>query len=131
MLRNVHKSTANVLTLLTLTIGLSACSTTPEKIEYTPTPIDRPTLILPPTQILDLKKVDWVIITPENSDEELEKLIATKQPVSLFSLDADGYTALSINMAQLLELISQQKAVIVAYEDYYNNAEEQFDAVEE
>ena len=117
--------------MLTLTIGLSACSATPEKIEYTPTPIDRPTLILPPTRILDLKKVDWVIITPENSDEELEKLIATEQPVSLFSLDADGYTALSINMAQLLELISQQKAVIVAYEDYYNNAEEQFDAVEE
>lgn len=116
--------------MLTLTIGLSACSATPEKIEYTPTPIDRPTLILPPTEVLDLKLVDWVIITVDNIDEELEKLKATDQPVSLFSLDADGYTALSINMAQLLELISQQKAVIVAYEDYYNNAEEQFDTVE-
>ena len=78
-----------------------------------------------------MKKVDWIIITPENADEELKKLVATDKPVSVFSLDADGYTALSINMAQLLELISQQKAVIVAYEDYYNNAEEQFDAVEE
>lgn len=116
--------------MLTLTISLSACSATPEKIEYTPTPIDRPTLILPSTEVLDLKKIDWVIITPENADEELEKLIATEQPVSLFALDADGYSALGINMAQLLELISQQKAVIVAYENYYDNAEEQFDNAE-
>lgn len=116
--------------MLTLTIGLSACSATPERIEYTPTPIDRPTLILPPTEVLDLKVVDWIIITPENAEEELEKLIATNQPVSLFSLEADGYTALSINMAQLLELLSQQKAVIVAYDNYYNQAEEQFDTVE-
>lgn len=117
--------------MLTLTIGLSACSATPEKIEYTSRPIDRPTLILPSTEVLDLKEVDWVVITPENSEEELAKLIATDQPVSLFALTADGYSALGINMAQLLELISQQKAVIVAYENYYDNAEEQFDIVEE
>ena len=116
--------------MLTLTIGLSACSSTPEIIEYTPTPIDRPTLILPPTEVLDLELVDWVIITVDNIDEELEKLKSTGQPVSLFTLDADGYTALSINMAQLLELVSQQKAVIVAYENYYNNAEEQFNSIE-
>ena len=130
MLQNVHKSTASVLALLTLTISLSACSTTPQSIEYTPTPIDRPTLILPTTDVLSLKKVDWIVITPENVVEELRKLTSGNQPVSLFSLTSDGYTALSINMAQLLELLSQQKAVIVAYDTYYNQAEEQFDTVE-
>ena len=117
--------------MLTLTIGLSACSTTPETIEYTPTPIDRPTLILPPTEVLDMKKVDWIVLTPENVQEELKALVASGQPISLFALTSDGYTALSINMAQLLELVSQQNAVIAAYQGYYDNAEEQFDIVEE
>lgn len=78
-----------------------------------------------------MKSVDWTIVTPENAKEELEELLSTGQPVSLFALTSDGYTALSLNMAQLLELISQQNAVIAAYKGYYDNAEEQFDITEE
>lgn len=127
MLQNVHKSTASVLTLLTLTIGLSACSTTPRTVEYTPQPIERPTLILPPTETLDMKGVDWIIVTPDNADEYFEKMKADGQSISFFALTGDGYAALGINMAQLLELISQQKAIIVAYEDYYNSIETQLE----
>lgn len=74
-----------------------------------------------------MNAVDWTILTPENAEQELEDLVATGQPVSLFALTSDGYTALSMNMAQLLELISQQNSVIAAYEGYYENAELQFD----
>ena len=117
----------SVLTLLTLTLGISACSSTPRTVEYTPQPIDRPTLILPPTETLDMKSVDWIVVTPDNAEEYFEKMKKDGQSISFFALTGDGYAALSINMAQLLELISQQRAVIVAYEDYYNSVETQLD----
>ena len=127
MLQNVQKSTASVLTLLTLTIGLSACSTTPRTVEYTPTPIERPTLILPPTETLNIKDVDWIVVTPDNADEYFARMQENGESISFFALTADGYAALGINMAQLLELISQQRAIIVAYEDYYNSVETQLE----
>ena len=113
--------------MLTLTIALSACSTTPRTVEYTPQPIERPTLILPPTETLDMKGVDWIVVTPDNADEYFEKMKADGESISFFALTSDGYAALGINMAQLLELISQQKAIIVAYEDYYNSVETQLE----
>ena len=113
--------------MLTLTIALSACSTTPRTVEYTPQPIERPTLILPPTETLDMKGVDWIVVTPDNADEYFEKMKADGQSISFFALTSDGYAALGINMAQLLELISQQRAIIVAYEDYYNSIETQLE----
>ena len=125
MLQNVQKSTASVLTLLTLTIGLSACSTTPRTVEYTPTPIDRPELILPDASVLDLRELDFIVITPDNVNEEFEKLNVDGEPVVLIALTAKQYETLSLNIADLLELISQQKAIIMAYEDYYNMMEEE------
>ena len=127
MLQNVQKSTASVLTLLTLTIALSSCSTTPRTVEYTPQPIERPTLILPPTETLNMKDVDWIVVTPDNADEYFARMQENGESISFFALTADGYAALGINMAQLLELISQQRAIIVAYEDYYNSVETQLE----
>ena len=74
-----------------------------------------------------MKGVDWIVVTPDNADEYFEKMKADGQSISFFALTSDGYAALGINMAQLLELISQQKAIIVAYEDYYNSIETQLD----
>jgi hypothetical protein len=128
MLQNVQKSTASVLTLLTLTIGLSACSTTPRTVEYTPKPIDRPELILPDATVLDLRELDFIVITPENVDEEFGKLSVDGEPVVLIALTAKQYETLSLNIADLLELISQQKAIIMAYEDYYNMMEQELNS---
>ena len=117
----------SVLISLTLITGLSACSTTPKSVTYTPTPIERPTLILPPTDTLDMKGIDWIVVTPDNAEEYFQKMQESGDSIALFALTSEGYAALGINMAQLLELISQQKAIIVAYEDYYNSIETQLD----
>ena len=123
--------------MLTLTIGLSACSTTPRTVEYTPTPIDRPELILPDASVLDLRELDFIVITPDNVNEEFEKLnvdaefdklSADGSPIVLVALTAKQYETLSLNIADLLELISQQKAIIMAYEDYYNMMEQELNS---
>ena len=91
----------------------------PERVVESRTVIDRPNLILPETTILDLQPVDWVVITPENAQKEFEKMEAVGKTPSLFALDGSNYENLSINMQQLLQLISEQKAVIIAYDNYY------------
>ena len=124
MLRNLHKSTMNVLILLTLTISLSACSRTPREIDYTPQPIDRPELILPVSDELRLSKIDWIIITPDNATEEFDKIKASGKPVVVYALTNSGYEALALDMAKILKKLSEQNAIIVAYEDYYSNGDE-------
>ena len=114
--------------MLTLTIGLSACSTTPRTVEYTPKPINRPELILPDASVLDLRELDFIVITPDNVDAEFDKLSADGSPIVLVALTAKQYETLSLNIADLLELISQQKAIIMAYEDYYNMMEQELNS---
>jgi hypothetical protein len=114
----------NVLILLTLTISLSACSRTPRELEYTPQPIDRPELILPESEALKLSKIDWIIITPDNAAEEFNKIKASGKPVVVYALTNTGYEALALDMAKILKKLSEQNAIIVAYEDYYSNGDE-------
>ena len=114
----------NVLILLTLTISLSACSRTPREIDYTPQPIDRPELILPVSDELRLSKIDWIIITPDNATEEFDKIKASGKPVVVYALTNSGYEALALDMAKILKKLSEQNAIIVAYEDYYSNGDE-------
>lgn len=117
------KSTLAALTLLTLTTALSACSTTQKVVEYQGKPIDRPELILPETSQLDLRKVDYIVVNRDNIEEVFAELERTGQPIVLFALTSDGYEALSLNIADVLQLVSQQKNVIVAYRNYYENAD--------
>ncbi|MDA8882970.1 hypothetical protein N9I00_01025 [bacterium] len=114
----------SVLILLTLTISLSACSRTPRELEYSSQPITRPNLILPESDALTLSKIDWIIITPENAEEEFDKIKASGKPVVVYALNNSGYEALALDMAKILKKLSEQNAIIVAYEDYYSNGDE-------
>lgn len=113
------KSTLAVLTLLTLTTALSACSSPAERVSYTPRTLDRPNLILPEINTLDMKNVDFIVINRNNAEEVFAELERSGKAVVVFALDENGYQNLSLNMAQILEVISQQGAVIAAYENYY------------
>lgn len=105
--------------MLTLTTVLSACSTTPQTVVESRTIIDRPNLILPETRPLDLNGLKWTVLTSENAQKELEALEARGETPVFIALTSDGYEDLSVNMQQLLQLISEQKAVIIAYDNYY------------
>lgn len=121
------KSTVVVLTLLTLTTVLSGCST-PQQVTYTPRTIDKPTLILPTIDTLDMKQVDFIVITPDNVDQVFADLEKSGKAIVVFAVDENGYQNLSLNMAQILEILSQQKAVIAAYENYYVKASAAIDS---
>ena len=119
------KQILSVLTLLTLTIFLTSCgSTIPKSVTYTPQPIDKPDLVLPDTKTLNMRNVDFMILTRENVEEYFKKIEATGEPIVIFGLTAQDYEYLSLNFADVLELLDQQNSVIVAYKKYYEQTDE-------
>jgi hypothetical protein len=45
----------------------------------------------------------------------------------MFVLTGDGYSNLGLNFSDIRALVQQQQAIIVAYEEYYQQAEETLD----
>jgi hypothetical protein len=71
--------------------------------------------------------VDWVVINQDNIDEKIQQLTANGKPLAMFVLTGDGYSNLGLNFSDIRALVQQQQAIIVAYEEYYQQAEETLD----
>ena len=122
----VNRSIKNALGFgLVLTL-LSSCGLTPQvrPIEITTAAIEKPVLTLPTVDQLNLRPVDWKIITRENYEQAFAEIESSGRPVAMFSLTHEGYANLVLNFSDIRAMVQQQQAIIVAYENYYksNNA---------
>jgi hypothetical protein len=102
-----------------------ACSRLqPQVIEVSAKPIDKPELTLPPVDELRLREVNWIIINKDNLDAKLAELTAGGKPLAMFVLTGEGYENLGLNISDIRALVQQQQAIIIAYENYYKNADQ-------
>ena len=115
-----------IIALLGLTL-LVGCSSPPRQIEISAKPIAKPELILPPIEPLRLKDVEWVVINQDNYQEVFDKLLEDRKDPVLIGLTDDGYEVLSLNMSDIMRLIAQQKQIIAAYQNYYEESEQALD----
>ena len=114
-------------TLIVAILGLAllaGCTSTPRQIEISAKPIAKPKLVLPPADELRLKDLTWVVINEENYKEVFEKLKKDKKDPVLIGLTDDGYEILAMNMSDIMKLLQQQKAIIAAYQNYYEESEQ-------
>jgi hypothetical protein len=106
---------------------ISACGTTPTNpitvTEIRSNIIERPSLILPETTTITTRNVEWKIITPENIDEIFTEMSNTNQQPVLFALTTTGYENVSLNMAEIMRLVREKDAIIIAYKNYYEQAD--------
>ena len=108
----------------TLALSLGGCSSfLPEVTKYSSEPVERPLLILPESEITEMRGVDYIVVTEENVDEVWRELEASGKPIVLFALTHDGYEALALNNADIIRFLSEQRAVIIAYKEYYEKAD--------
>ena len=63
--------------------------------------------------------VEYIIITPENYEEKLSELQEDGKSVALYTIDTDSYEALSINIANVLKYMKEQKLILAKYKEYY------------
>ena len=110
------------LILLTSVLFLSACSSVPEveappPVEVRTVEVAPPAPIVPDVDRLNLRSVDWKVVTPDNIDEIFESL--TRDTV-LFAITSEGYEALSLNLSDLRAMIQQQQRIIGIYENSFH-----------
>ena len=113
-----------VLVILLVAFILSGCTAKPKIIEISAKPIEKPKLVLPPAEELRLKDLEWVVINEENAQEVWDKLKADKKDPVLIGLTDDGYEILAMNMSDIMKLLQQQRAIIAAYQNYYEESEQ-------
>jgi hypothetical protein len=70
-----------------------------------------------------MKDVDYIVVTEENIAEVWAELEASGKSVVLFALTHEGYENLALNNADIIRYLSEQKAVIIAYKEYYEKAD--------
>ena len=126
MVNNLTKSVLGFMII----ISLAACSTAPRQIQITSKPIDKPELVLPEVDEVNLRKIEWVVITKDNMDEKIAALTAGGAPLAIFVLTAQGYENLGLNFSDIRALVQQQQQIIVAYENYYKASVKALDDAE-
>ncbi len=102
-----------ILTVSVLGFGLVSCTKPEPEIQtvYINTPVVAPTV--PRVDVLTLRPVDWIVITPENVTEQLAK------NNTLFALNTQSYENLALNISDIRANIDQYRAIITIYEESY------------
>ena len=122
------RSIVNALGFTMIILSLGGCSLLsspkPQVIEISSKPVEKPQLVLPRADEINLRDIKWVILTPENFDEQVAKISKDGRPVAFFSLTDKGYESLGMNLSDLRAYIQQQQAIIDGYKAYYVEAEE-------
>lgn len=113
----------NILIASVALLALTSCSSIPNVLEINTTPVEKPPLIVPKVDEFTTRPIDWKVITPENIDQVFQDMENENIDVVLYAITDDGYKNLSLNMADIIKLIQQQKAIIAAYEKYNNEKE--------
>jgi hypothetical protein len=127
---NVLRSSTLVISLLLLSgcafPGLGLFSKTDVKpVEIVSKPIERSRLDLPDPKPLKGREFEWFIITPENADEVFNKLKEKNVDLVLIGLTDVGYEELAMTMAEVRNLIAQQRTIIIKYKEYYEPTREE------
>ena len=124
----VNRLTASVLGCGVLLLLISGCTSMPQRLEVSATPIEKPQLVLPKADQVNMREVKWIVVTPDNWEAAIVELKKTGRPVVLFGLTDQGYENLGLNFSDIRALVQQQQTIIAAYEGYYNASEQALDS---
>jgi hypothetical protein len=112
-----------IVSLIAVTLALTGCGSLfgarVKPIEIMSKPIERMPLNLAQPTPLKLKRIEWIVVTPNNVDSVFEKLANEKQNQVLFAVTDQGYMELAMTMMEIRNFISTQRQVIVQYKQYY------------
>lgn len=118
MRKHQKNSTLSALGCLLLISTLTACGTKPEvrpveNVSVSTKPVERPAPIVPKADELNLRDLNWIVVTPENIEEVL------KNGGKIYALSEEGYKNLNANMRDIFSHIEQKNVIIAVYQRSY------------
>lgn len=120
LIQNAPRWPILITSLLLISVILSGCAT-PIKIDNSTR--EKVPLNAAMPEPLTVTAPKWIVVTPENAKEVWDKLSKDGVPVVIFALTPDGYKELSLNLAEIRALISEQREIIIQYKQYYEPKE--------
>ena len=127
----VNRLTASVLGCGVLLLLISGCTSMPQRLEVSATPIEKPQLVLPKADQVNMREVKWIVVTPDNWEAAIVELKKTGRPIVIFGLTDQGYENLGLNFSDIRALVQQQQTIIDAYKKYYTESNKSFDKAEQ
>lgn len=116
---------AALVSTVLLSLGtLTGCATNEvQPVVISTVPAQKTALALKDPEPIKTRAVQWFVITPENADAVFAELQKKKYSLVLFGLTDDGYENLSLNIAEIRAYMTEQKALVEAYREYYEPGE--------
>jgi hypothetical protein len=121
----------NKIILVISILALSGCASfdfgfgkpTEKPIIIATKAVEKTPLALADPAPLRLKVPKWKVVTPQNVDAIWKDLQDKKVDLVLFALTDDGYEELSVDMAEIRNLIATQRSIILKYKEYYETSQ--------
>lgn len=89
------------------------------EVQIVTQPVARPAPIVPKVQPLELRDVDWIVVTEQNYEGVLMMLRDAGQEPVLFAVTTEGYQNIVLNQGDVLSTIRQYQKVVALYERSY------------
>jgi hypothetical protein len=120
MNKKLLPKTVKNLTICVLGLSLLSACSQPEQstLEVVTTPIAYSRPIVPKVNELELKQLNWIIITEGTFQNTIDTLRAQGREPVLYALTSTGYVNFIYNQTDIIKLIRQQKRIIAAYENW-------------
>ena len=112
MLKRQKNLIQNVLIFFLAINIISGCNLTTRSPNFISAP-EQPRII-PSTDILNLNPINWIVVTPENSNEVFSQSEDNK---NLFALNRQNFENLMLNYNDILSLLRQQQIIIETQND--------------
>ncbi len=115
-----------VLVSVVLSIFLMGCSDLMKREELIVTQevlVEKIPLELSMPEPVVWKDFKFIVVTPDNYKEVIEKLKSDGKSVALFSVDHPDYENLSETILDMKRYIGEQKLIILEYKKYYEPLE--------
>lgn len=102
-----------IFLIISTLLLLSACGSV--KIKQQADVVQQTVIHPTPPPQLSMRTVDWTVF----NRAKLEKLLADypDQEIVLFTLSAKGYENLSLNVAEMIRYVKEQKNIIIYYRE--------------
>ena len=109
---------------MTLMMACS-CSLIPTKqIEVTAKPMDRNIVQPVMPREIDLKEPMWIVVTPDNVDEQLARIEQQEGEVLFLAMTVPDYEVMAYNIQEIKRYINELKDVVVYYRTITTTKEE-------
>lgn len=103
-----------------LVLVLTGCSSfQQEKIVTKEVLVEKVPLELEMPKPVEWKDFEFIVVTPDNYEQVVDKLRISGKSVALFAVDEKSYANLTLVVNDMKRYIGEQKIIIVEYKKYY------------